>query len=368
MDIFGREERDYETLNVIREAVGDEGLRQFQQERAAAAGAPLHNFNALGAMANMRLLEADEERAQAIQYVASNLTAIQQMADEILYQETRFQEYVDINTTIPAGAKTYSIRVTDTVGQGKFIDVAGSDAETAGASQRLVPYPLRYGGILPQWTFHEIRNAMIAGFPLTTEIVRAGIEGAIDHIEQTVFMGDELTGIKGLINHGDVTVSAASGAFSSLTGQELVDALQGYVRKFIADSNEIIGRRLRGGFCIYVPTVQCGIITDKRLPDGNDLTAWQFFQRHNQWKEMTGEDIMLKSLIELKDAAANKTDDRMIIGLGKNDRVLEFPMPLAPRVVHIVPKDFGVSAPIEYECGAGISMKRPKALLYVDGI
>ena len=368
-DIFGREAEDYESLNVLREAVGDDGVRQHQQNQARRVGAPVHNFNALGAYrAQAALIEADEPNAQAIQYVASNLTAIQQMADEILYQETRFQDYVPINLNVPAGSKSYGVRVTDTVGEGQFIDVAGSNAPTAGASQRLVVYPLRYGGIIPEWTFHEIRNAMIAGFPLTMEVIQAGMDGAVNHIEKLAFSGDPQTGIKGLINHGDITVEAATGTLVNLTGQQLVDELQKHVRKFIADSNEIIGRRLRGGFCIYVPTEQCGVITDKRLPDGNDLTAWQFFQRHNQWKEMTGEDIMLKSLVELKDAAANTTDDRMIIGLGMNKRVIEYAMPLAPRIVHIIPQAFGIQAPIEYEVEPGITLKRPEALKYIDGI
>ena len=368
-DIFGREPEDYGTLQALSEALGDEGVRQHQEYQARRIGAPVHNFNALGAYRSQAsLIEADEPNAQAIQYIASNLTAIQQMADEILYQETRFQDYVSINMNIPAGSKSYGVRVTDTVGQGQFIDVAGSNAPTAGASQRLVTYPLRYGGIIPEWTFHEIRNAMVAGFPLTMEVLQAGMDGAVNHIEQLVFKGDDLTGIKGLINHGDVTVEAATGGLAGLTGQQLVDELQKHVRKFIADSNEIIGRRLRGGFCIYVPTVQCGVITDKRLPDGNDLTAWQFFQRHNQWKEMTGEDIMLKSLLELKDAAANKTDDRMIIGLINNDRVLEYAVPLAPRIVHVIPQAFGIQAPIEYEVEPGITMKRPDAIKYIDGI
>lgn len=368
-DIFGREPEQYETLQVLREAVGDEGVRQHQQHQARRVGAPVHNFNALGAYhAQAALIEADEPNAQAIQYVASNLTAIQQMADEILYQETRFQDYVKINMNIPAGSKSYGVRVTDTVGEGQFIDVAGSNAPTAGASQRLVTYPIRYGGIMPHWNFHEIRNAMVAGFPLTMEVLQAGMDGAINHIEKLVFRGDPQTGIKGLINHGDVTVESATAALSTLTGQALVDALQGHVRKFIADTNELIGRRLKSGFCIYVPTVQCGIITDKRLEHGNDLTAWQYFQMHNQWKEMTGEDIMLKSLLELKDAAANSTDDRMVIGLINNDRILEYAVPLAPRIVHVVPKSFGVEAPIEYEVEPGITMKRPEGIKYIDGI
>ena len=83
---------------------------------------------------------------------------------------------------------------------------------------------------------------------------------------------------------------------------------------------------------------------------------------------MTGEDIMLKSLVELKDAAANTTDDRMIIGLGMNKRVIEYAMPLAPRIVHIIPQAFGIQAPIEYEVEPGITLKRPEALKYIDGI
>lgn len=364
-DIFGREPHEYETLNILREAVGEEGVQAHQRARAQQVGGQPHNFNALGVV-DGALLEATETNPQAIQYVASNLTAIQQMADEIIYQRTRFTEMLPLNTNVPAGATTYGIRVTDRVGQGQFIDARGADAPSAGAMQRLVTYPLRYGGIVPEWTFQEIRNAMVAGFPLTMEVVEAGVDGAINHIEQVAFKGHG--DFKGLVNHGDITVEAATGTFASMTGQAMLDVLQQRVSKFISDSNEIVGRQLRGGFCIHVPTTVAARLVDTRMPDGNDLTVWNFFQQNNFWREMTGEDIMLKSLVELKDAAANKTDDRMIIGLTMNDRVLEFAIPLAPRIVHVIPTAFGLQAPIEYEIAPGISMKRPEAVRYIDGV
>ena len=233
MDIFGREIEDYETLTLLREARGDEFLQAHMAQRALQLNRPQHDFDAFGAFAG-QLIEADEPNAQAVAFVYNNLTAIQQMADEILYQENRFQEMLHINETIPAGADTYAVRITDRVGKGRFIEARGSNAPSAGAVQRLQPYPLRYGGIVAEWNFKDIRSAMLGGFPLATETVQAAVDGAVNHIEEIAFVGDEETGYKGLLNHGDVPVSAATASFASRTGQELVDDLQGYIVKFIS--------------------------------------------------------------------------------------------------------------------------------------
>lgn len=367
-DIFGKEQEDYQTLTVLREARGEEFVQAHMQQRAQRANVPAHDFNAFGSHSGQMLSEADEGNAQAIAYVYNNLTAIQQMSDEILYRRTRFQDMLPVNENIPAGADSYGVRITDRVGQGAFIEARGSNAPSANAMQRLVTYPLRYGGIVPQWSFKEIRSAMVGGFPLAMEVLRAGIMGAVNHIEQVAFFGDEESGIDGLLNHSQIPVTAATGTFASRTGQELVDDLFDAVNKFISDSKEIISDNLQDGFCIYLPTQQGGLVTSKRLADGNDRTVWSYFLENNFWMRKTGNQVMLKTLPELSDAAANKTDDRMLIGLGMNDLVLELGMPLAPRVLHVLEQAYGVIAPIEYEVAPGVSMKRPSALRYYDGI
>ena len=110
------------------------------------------------------------------------------------------------------------------------------------------------------------------------------------------------------------------------------------------------------------------MVTTKRIADGNDETVWSFVQKHNFWRELTNQDIQLKSLPELKDAAANGTDDRMVIGLCREERVVELGLPLAPRIIHVLEQAYGMIAPLEYEVANGVSMKRPTALRYYDGI
>lgn len=375
-DIFGRESHQYSHIRSMQEA----GIWEDQRRlRAAEFGGQPHDFNALGrADGDIRRAANPEQNAQAFGYLTNNIQAIHSMMEEILYTGFRLPEFIPLVTDVPEGAATYAYRVVDRAGLGQFIDNDGTSAPSANVGVRLVPYGLEYAGIIPEWTMEDLRRAMLAGVPLDTETVEAGMQGAMDHIEIIGLLGDKDRGFKGLTNlktgAGAVTLytSTSSGDLAvkdfdhaNTTAEQIRAFVTAAINQVISSTAEVFGRTIRSGLTIYLPIDQFNIITSDPIGDNADRSIWQYIQLHNSWTEYTGETPRLKAVQELKGAGGSNTD-RMVVAV--NDRrVMEMAIPIYPRILTTINKGYTVCSPMEYKI-SGLNVKRPTTIAYFDGI
>ena len=367
-DIFGREAHEYSHIRDLQEA----GMWEAQQQaRTALLGWPDHDFQALGrGIGSLLTVSRDEQNAQAFGYLTNNLQAIHSTMEEILYTMFRLPEFIPIVGDVPEGAKTYAYRVTDRAGRGEFIENDGTSAPSANVAQRLVPYELRYAGIVPQWTMEDLRNAMLTGLALDTETIDAGMEGAINHIEEFALVGDTARNIKGLSNlptTGNLGVNREDGGvdFSSATAEDIRELITTRIGMVIEDTAEVFGRTIRSGLCVYMPINEFNIVTSKPIGDNVEKSIWDYVRMFNPWTEYTGEQPMLKAVQELKNAGPSNAQ-RMVIAV--NDRrVWEMAVPIYPRILTTINYGYTVTAPMEYKMSA-LNVKRPSTIRYVDGI
>jgi hypothetical protein len=361
-DIFGREVSDYQHLQRIQ--ANNMLDAHFSQLRARGRD---HNFNALPTITNPVQVPVNdiEAQAQALSFVTNNFQAIQAQIEEILYTDFRLDEWVPIITNVPEGAKSYSYRVMNKYGRGKFIDNPGKSANPATVSLQNVPYGLSYGGIIPSWSIEDLRNAAFAGISLDTETIQAGTEGCMDHIEIIGLSGDTAEGFTGLINNASVSVSSSLKTIANMTADEMVAFVQGLATNLISSSEEVFGRTLKQGATLYLPVAQAGLIKNTKLADDASKSVWDYVSTQNLWTEYTGNPLKMAIVAELKDAGVGPSD-RAIFGLN-NDRVMEMAMPFAPRAINTIQVSYGVEVPMEYKI-SGLNVKRPGGLAYIDDI
>lgn len=370
-DIFGKEHHDYKHRLMLEER-GE--LELAQRAWSRQSGAPPHNFNALGSFDAGMVTRADMT-AQSIGFMTNNLQAVQAQTLEILYTEDRTMEMVPVKTDIPEGYASYSYRVIDRVGRGRFIDFDGSTAPSANVGVRLVSYPLEYAGILAEWTLEDLRRAMVTGIPLDTETIIAAMKGAMDHIESVAFTGDatkDFVGLTNLPTTGDnavslTTIPAQTGGYIMATSEpnDIAIQLQNLITNLVVNTAEVFGRTIKRGCCVYLPIRQAAKVVNTRLPD-IQMTIWDFVKTNNSWTNYTGEPLTLKWLAELEDAAPMDNQDRMIIAV-KEPLVMEMPIPIMPRITQMIPQPYGICGPVEYKIG-GLNVKIPTSVQYVDNI
>lgn len=361
-DIFGRNPHDYRMLK----ALGDNKLLDAHNQQLRARGR-MHNFDALPS-ANMPIpvpLNDVEANAQAVHFVTNNLQAIQAQIEEILYTDFRLDSFFPIITNIPEGARTYSYRVMNKYGLGKFINNDGRDANNAQVSLQNVPYSLEYGGIIPSWTLEDLRAATFAGIALDTETVKAGTEGCMDHIEIVGLTGDTTFGFTGLTNDPNIPAGASTKTIANMTADEKVIFIQSNVAALIAQTEEVFSRVIKTGLTLYLPIAQEALLGDTKLATDASKSVWEYASVNNQWTRRTGQPLKMEPVAEMAGAGAGATD-RALFGFN-HDRVMEMAMPIQPRIVQTINTHYGVDTPMEYKV-SGLNVKRPTAMKYVDSI
>lgn len=361
-DIFGREHHDYKML----QALGKAKMLDAHNHQLRMRGR-MHNFDALPSHHNpVRMpLNDVEANAQAVHFVTNNLQAIQAQIEEILYTDFRLDSFIPLITNIPEGARTYSYRVVNKYGQGKFISNSGREANSASVSLQNVPYSLEYGGIIPSWTLEDLRSAAFTGIALDTETVKAGTEGCMDHIEQVGLVGDATFNFTGLTNDPNIPSSASAKTIANMTPDEMVKFIQENVSLIIAQTNEVFSRLIKTGMTIYLPIAQEALIGDTKLADDASKTVWEYVKVNNQWTRRTGVELKMETVAEMAGAGAGSTD-RCLFGFNES-RVMEMAMPIQPRIIQTIDTHYGVDTPMEYKV-SGLNVKRPTAMLYVDSI
>ena len=364
-DIFGRNPEDYQLVRDLRES----GTWDAYQRHAAAirpqATSGIHNFDALGISRHAAVSDA-----QAVGYLTDNLLALQTFVDNVLYTKFRLPEMIQVNDTVPEGAKTYGYRVINRTGKAERISSQGDDAPTALVSETIVTHPLYYYGIDAIWTIDELRGALLAGTPIDTESLDAAISGTLDTMEELAFTGDEE--YKGLFNFptsGDnkVTRNDASKTFATSTAAEIRSSINNELSALIEDTNETI--REFNNATIYLPGAKYDSLSDVYIGDNADKTLMSSILTDNPFTHFTGQPIAFRRALELKeilDAAVNGSTDRMVVTM-RHNRIVEMPVSISPRVITILDKGRKQCAQVEAKFGPCWA-RRASLVRYTDGI
>lgn len=355
-NIFGKTVKDYSYIAKNFDAKMQDAM--VKQDRKG-------KFNLRPVKVNDSVFRDQTPVAQALQFMTNNFEAIQAEQEEILYTMFRLPEYIPIKQNIPEGAQSYAYRVMNRTGRGRFIDRSGKDAPNAGVTQGKVSYNLEYGGIIPEWNLDELRTAIFGGVSLDNEIISSAMDGAMNHIQDVGILGDTEYKLTGLVNMPNVPIENSSATWANLDNQTIINNINSYVTKVIQQTEEVMGRNLRPNLALYLPTTQFGRLT-QRLDNGMDSSMWRYISQNNAWTQRTGNPISIRSVLELMGAGASG-EDRMLVGFPDESRIWEMGMPIQPRVIDVQSLGYTVSAPIEYKI-SGLNVKRPEAMLYVDGI
>ena len=361
-DIFGKTQADYAMIGAFSKAK----MLDSHNMQLKARGR-VHNFDALPSSHNPQMVPMNdiEANAQAVHFVTNNMQAIQAQIEEILYTDFRLDAFFPLVTNIPEGARTYSYRVVNKYGRGKFITNSGRDANSASVSLQNVPYSLEYGGIIPSWTLEDLRAAAFTGISLDTMTVEAGTEGCMDHIEIVGLVGDTTFGFTGLTNDANIPSAASAKTVANMSADEMVKFVQDNVALLISQTEEVFSRVIRTGLTIYLPIAQEALIGDTKLATDASKTVWEYVKVNNQWTRRTGQELKMETVTEMAGAGAGATD-RALFGFNHN-RVMEMAMPIQPRVIQTINTHYGVDTPMEYKV-SGLNVKRPTAMRYVDSI
>lgn len=136
--------------------------------------------------------------------VARQLEYIKTELFNIEYATPKALMLVPLDTSVPAGADTFTYREWDVVGTAEIISNYGKDLNRVDIlvneyPQRIVPIGDAYG-----YTVDDLRKAAFAQVPLDSMKAKTAKEAIDRKLDALIALGNTATGLKGFLNHPNV--------------------------------------------------------------------------------------------------------------------------------------------------------------------
>lgn len=334
----------------------------FPQARLDQMTEAARNFNSQSPPANLlwRLDNANLDGVESA-FVARQLEFMRPGLFEVQYPSLKGQMLVPTNTTVDPGAEQVTITIVDQSGEVKPVHALGSDipsveVKATQKSMNFFTFALSYA-----YSQQEARAAIFARMPLLPRKAMATRDQMARKMDDIYFVGETITGLKGLINQsGTETYSVpATGSGASKTWETKdSDAV-------ILDLNQAPAQMVTNSKEIWIPDTMVLPLSSfqhiggRRVGDGTTETILSYFMRTTAWIKQVESTYKLET-------AGGSSDKRMVV-YKKDPTVLEHYISMM--FEQLPPQAVGLEVRTICQMRtAGVAVYQPKALLYGDGV
>jgi len=264
-----------------------------------------------------------------------------------------------ISTDIPAGAKSHTYRMWDTVGMAKIISNYADDLPRAGVFAKEFTGYIRSIGISYGYTVQDIRAAQFAGVNLDTAEQAAAKRGHDETINKIAWNGDATANLPGFLSNANisaVTVPAdgtgSSKTFATKTPDQILRDLNSLVNSVITQSKGIHRPNQ-----LWMPLEQYTYINSTIRGSMSDATILEVFTRSNPG-------IKVIPVIELDGAGTAGADVMVALENNRENWRLEIPMAFLQHPPQLTNLEYTI--PCESRCG-GVIIPFPLAFAKGEG-
>lgn len=284
---------------------------------------------------------------------------------DIKYPELKARRLIPLDMSVPAGAETVAYMQWDEIGMAKILANYADDLPMVSALVQKFSSGIEGLGQAYDYSIQDLARAAMYGGQLEMHKARAarrGIELRIDQIAATGYAAGRM---KGMINHPNVAIAAATsdGVSARWVGGRTTPKAPDDILKDMADSVQTIEDDTKQTFMadtIVLSTTEFGHITHTRASQySNDSIL-------NVFKAMHPGVPNVDSWYKLNTADAAGTGPRMVTYKRSNE-VLELVIPRDFEQLPPQAKNLSFIVPCHARCG-GVVVRYPVAMLYTDGI
>lgn len=306
------------------------------------------------------MITQDSLRA-AFGFLESNVSHIERQVNEAVYPEIQYPALVPVDTSAPPFAKSVTYYSSDKFGKAEFINGNSNDIPVAGSELAQHQVGVYMAAVGCAWGYEELNQAILAGVPLQAEDAKAARRASEEFIDRIALRGDTAKGFQGLISSTEVTPeNAATGSWGSATGDQMV-----------ADVNQaILGSSTATNYATVADTVLLPFPKLERLGnvrlDGTTSTAYQYLLTNNTYTMMTGRPLTVRGVRGLETAGAGGV--ARMVAYRRDPDVLKLHLPMPHQFLPIEksgPLNFILPGVFRV---AGLDIRRPKEVRYIDGI
>lgn len=309
------------------------------------------------------------DRQQALGFLVSQTAHIEAQVVEVQYPDIQYPDIIPVDTSANEWATSVEYYSTDRVGRAGWMHHYAKDIHVADVERARHEVGIEMADIGYRYTLQELGVAMmIPGRNLSADRAAAARRAYEEMIDEIAIHGSAEKGFSGIISYPGITAGLAQAgegtgspiAWEGKSADEILHDVNAALTGMYAGTQQI-----ELADTILLPVSAMTLIATRRLGDTN-MTVLQFLMANNVYSFTTGRPLTIRALRGLETAGTGGTG-RMIV-YRRDPQVLKMHIPMTHRflppfqtgpLVFDVPGIFRV---------AGLEVRRPQAIRYVDGI
>lgn len=288
----------------------------------------------------------------------------QSMIDSRVTAAQRYTRLVPVDTSTSAVVGTAIVKgFTDAVGMGRSHSGTGGDIPLAEVLYGDQALKVVMGSIAYQYSIAELQAASRSGTPLSSDKSAAARLGYERHMYKVAMVGEPEKGLKGLLNHDIPEVVTATASWDTASAQSIITDLANAIGVAF-DESEMTGDTSGLPNTILLPSAKFRLLSTRTVSATSETSILNYI-RANNLLTVNGVDVTIEALPELNTAGAGSTPRAVIYR--RDPSALELILPQDLEFVAPQPKDLDIYVPGHY-LYAGLWIKSPKAVIYLDGL
>ena len=240
-----------------------------------------------------------------LQFMESQAAFIEPRMRIIRRERIRYQDFVRINREASPYADVIIYYSGDHTGEMADLANRTNNYPQVNVQEEQHIVRIAWKGLAYSWSDREIERAMMVGQSLQDRKVRAAFRIAEETKQQVCYYGDSNLGWEGLVNSSLIPVENQTSSLADLDDKGIHNLFNRLIGGAWAGANE---SRLCNA--LLLPTRE---FTELSRPMGNDAgrSVMNYIKEFNPYTEETGQDLMIRTLPELRSAGAG-TNARII--------------------------------------------------------
>jgi len=304
---------------------------------------------------------------QALGFLQSQLAYVEPIVLETQYPDVQYPDLVPVDTSAPEWTKSVTYYSTNKVGVANWFHHYAKDVHVADIERSQFEVGVDMAEIGYRWTLEEIGQAMQIGMNLTAERALAAKRSSEEFIDKIAMRGDTAKNFPGLINYPGITIVAAPA--DGTGGDDSWSAKT--IDQIMRDINMLITGMWTGtgsvelANTLLLPLDAMALLATGRVT-GTSLTALSWVLANNVYTNVTGQPFIIRAVRGLENAAPNGSG--RMVAYRRDPSVLKMHIPMTHRFLPVWqtgPLVFDVPGIFRL---AGLEIRRPSAVRYMDGI
>jgi hypothetical protein len=310
----------------------------------------------------MRMVDAQ----QALGFAISQTAYIETQVYEVQYPDIQYPQLIPVDNSANQWAKSVTYYSSDKVGRAGWFHHYAKDIHVADVDRAKSEVGIEMADIGYRWTLEELGQAMmIPGMNLSSDRANAAVRASEEFIDDAALRGKAEKNMSGLLNYPGITAVLASietghtvWNLKSADGiiKDVNDALSGIYTTTL---------QIEMADTILVP-VQClTIMGTTRIPN-TTASVLDYLMTKNVYTLTTGQPLTIRGVRGLE--TAGQGGSGRMIAYRRDPGVLKMHIPMPHQFLPV-----WQTAPLVFDVPgifriAGLEIRRPGAVRYVDGI